>query len=61
MTYATLEMNGRQFVLVPKTEFARLTAQDRADARKAARALAAYRSGKLRTISHARLKRELGL
>jgi hypothetical protein len=34
-------MNGKEFVLVPKAEFARMTAQDRADVRKAARALAA--------------------
>ncbi|MFB3891678.1 MAG: hypothetical protein ACE15C_06595 [Phycisphaerae bacterium] len=60
MSYATLQMNGKQFVLVPKTEFQRLTAEDRRDARKAQRALARYRSGKARTISHEALKRELG-
>ena len=61
MSYATLRMNGKEFVLVPKSEFARLTAQDRRDAQKAKRALAQLRSGKLRTVSHAALKRELGL
>ena len=61
MTYSTLRMNGREFVLVPKTEFSRLKAQDRRDAYKAQRALAQYRAGKLRTVSHASLKRELGL
>lgn len=61
MTYSTLRMNGREFVLVPKTEFNRLKLQDRRDAHKAQRALAQYRAGKLRTVSHASLKRELGL
>ena len=60
MTYSTLRMNGREFVLVPKTEFNRLKVQDRRDAQKAQRALAQYRAGKLRTVSHADLKRELG-
>ena len=35
MAYATLRMNGKQFVLVSKTDFARLTAQDRRDGQKA--------------------------
>lgn len=61
MTYATLRMNGQEFVLVPKSEFRRLTAQDRRDGQKAQRALAQYRDGKLPTVSHAALKRELGL
>ena len=61
MAYATLRMNGKQFVLVPKTEFRRLTAEDRRDGRKVQRALARFRSGKLKTISHEDLMRELGL
>ena len=61
MTYATLRMDGKEFVLVPKTEFGQLTAQDRRDAQKAQRALAQFRAGKLRTLSHTALKRELGL
>ncbi len=61
MTYSTLRMNGREFILVPKTEFDRLKLQDRRDAQKAQRALAQYRSGKVRTVSHTDLKHELGL
>jgi hypothetical protein len=61
MSYATLRIDGKQFVLVPKAEFSRLTAQDRKDARKAQQALSRIRSGKLRTISHSALNRELGL
>lgn len=61
MAYATLRMNGKEFVLVPKTEFTRARAEDRRDAQKAQRALAQFRTGKLRTVSHATLKRELGL
>lgn len=60
MAYATLRLDGKEFVLVPKTEFMRLAAQERRDAQKAQRALAQLRSGKLRTVSHAALKRELG-
>lgn len=61
MAYATLRMNGKDFVLVPKAEFGRLVAQDRRDAQKVKQALARFRTGKLRTISHATLKKELGL
>jgi hypothetical protein len=56
-----MRMKGVEYVLVPKTEFRRLTAEDRRDARKAARAAARYRAGKLPTISHESLKRSLGL
>ncbi len=61
MGYATLKMSGREYVLVPKSEFKRLTLEDQRDARKATRAAAEFRSGKLRMISHAALKRSLGL
>ena len=61
MAYATMRMDGKEFVLVPKTDFGRLTAQDRRDAQKAQRALTQLRTGKLTTVSHAALKRELGL
>lgn len=61
MAYATLRMDGKEFVLVPKADFGRLAAQERRDAQKAQRALAQLRAGKLRTIPHAALKRELGL
>ena len=59
MTYATLHMNGREYVLVPKAEFRRLTAPDARGAAKAKRALACFCAGKLRTVSHEALKRRL--
>jgi hypothetical protein len=59
-TYATVRMNGAEFVLVPKAEFRRLTAEDRRDARKVARAVERFRAGKLPTVSHAALKKSLG-
>ena len=61
MGYATLRMKGREYVLVPKSEFRRLTAEDRVDSAAAQRALARLRAGKLRTVSHGDLKRRLGL
>ncbi|MFI5380594.1 MAG: hypothetical protein ACHRHE_14955 [Tepidisphaerales bacterium] len=60
-TYATLRMNGVEYVLVPKAEFRRLTQDDRRDTRKAAQAAAQHRAAKLPTISHEELKRSLGL
>jgi hypothetical protein len=54
-------MAGKEFVLVPKSEFRRLTAEDRRDARKAEKALTKLRTGKLRTVGHQALKRQLGL
>ena len=61
MDHATLKMNGQEFVLVPKAEFRRLTAQDQRDSALVAATMKKWREGKLRTISHAQLKRELGL
>jgi hypothetical protein len=61
MGYAVLKIDGKQFVLVPKAEFTRLTSEDRRDGRKAKHALTQPRAGKLKTVSHASLKRELGL
>jgi hypothetical protein len=60
-SYPTLKFNGQEFVLVPRGEFRRLTAEDRRDARQIERAAALYRAGKMRTISHAKLKRSLGI
>jgi hypothetical protein len=59
--YATLRMNGNEFVLVPKAEFWRMTEQDQPDARKAAQAVARYRAGKSKAVPLAAVKRELGL
>ena len=61
MSYATLRINGREYVLVPKPEFQRLSAQDREDSAKARRPLAKLRAGKLKTISHEAVKHRLGL
>jgi hypothetical protein len=61
MGYATLRMSGKEFVLVPKSEFRRLTRQDRLDAAKAGKALTRWRGGKLATTSHEDLKKKLGL
>jgi hypothetical protein len=54
-------MNGHEYVLVPKPVFRRMTAEDRDDAAKAKLALARFRAGKLRTVSHEALKRRLGI
>ena len=61
IAYPTLKMDGKEFVLVPKKDFRRLIEEDRRDARKADRAVSLFKAGKLRTISHADLKRSLGL
>jgi hypothetical protein len=61
MTYATLHMNGKDFVLVPKARFRELVGQDERDARKVQRAVSALRAGKLRTVTHEQLKKRLGI
>ncbi len=60
-TYPTLRMSGKEFVLVPKDEFRRLTQEDQLYARKAARAVARFRAGKSKAVPLAVVKRELGL
>ena len=60
-TYPTLRLSGKEYVLVPKAEFKQRWEQDLRDARKADRAAAKYRAGKLRTVSHNNLKKSLGL
>lgn len=60
MGYATLRMNGREYVLVPKPEFRRMTAEDRADAAAVRHARAQKRSGKLKTYSLEEVGRRLG-
>ncbi|CAN5394208.1 hypothetical protein BH10PLA1_BH10PLA1_08110 [soil metagenome] len=61
MAHATLQIDGKEFILVPKNEFRRLTADDRRDSRMAQQALVKLRAGKLRTVRHVVLKRSLGL
>ena len=60
-TYATLRMNGNEFVLVPKAEFRRMTEEDRRDSRKVARAVAQFRAGKSKAVPLDVVKRELGM
>jgi hypothetical protein len=61
MAHATLRMNGKEFVLVPKAEFRKLTGRNQRDAQRAISALKKWRAGKLPTVSHVQLKRRLGL
>jgi hypothetical protein len=60
ITYPTLRMDGKEYVLIPKAEFKQRWEQDLLDARKADRAAAKYRAGKLKTVSHSNLKKSLG-
>jgi hypothetical protein len=50
-------------VLLPKKEYDRLTSakEDHNDAALARKTIAKFRAGKLRTISHEALKRQLGI
>jgi len=59
--YSTLKMDGKEFVLVPKKDFRRLTEEDRRDGRKADRAAARFRAGKSKAIPLSAVKRKLGL
>jgi hypothetical protein len=63
MAVASLKLSGREYVVVPRKEYDRLAAaqEDRRSAARAAKALARLRSGKLKTISHAEVKRQLGI
>jgi hypothetical protein len=59
-----LSLAGRKYVLLPLDEYkrhCRFTAQERGDMRMARSALAKWHAGKLRTVSHAEVKRKFGL
>jgi hypothetical protein len=62
MSLSTLKLGGREYVVVPRRQYERLTAreQDRRDAARARKAMAQFRAGKLKTISHEQVKRRLG-
>jgi hypothetical protein len=62
MGVATLKLSGREYVVLPRKQYERLLApeEDRRDAAQARKTLARFRAGKLKTISHERVKRELG-
>jgi hypothetical protein len=63
MSMMTLKMRGQEYVLLPRKQYERLTAdeQDRQSAARARRSLAKFRAGKLKAISHAKVKRILEL
>lgn len=71
MTVTSLKVAGRQFVVVPASDFRRLQtkaarlddleAADAADAASVRRAVARYRAGKSKAIPLSQLKRELGI
>jgi hypothetical protein len=63
MTIALLVLGGKEYVVVPRKEYERLTQaeQDRRDGAKAMRALKRFRAGTLKTVSHEAVKKALGL
>jgi hypothetical protein len=61
ITYPTLRMDGKEYVLIPKAEFKQRWEQDILDARKAARATARLKAGKSKALPLSVVKRELGL
>jgi PHD/YefM family antitoxin component YafN of YafNO toxin-antitoxin module len=71
MTVTNLKVAGRQFVVIPASDFRRLqskaarldglAAADAADAAKVRRAVARYRAGKSKAIPLAKVKNELGI
>jgi hypothetical protein len=63
MSVTTFKLAGKEYVLIPRKRYDRLTRaeQDQRDAEIAERGRANYLSGKSKTISHADLKRKLGL
>ena len=71
MTVANLNISGREFVVIPASDFRRLqskaarldslAAMDAADTAKVRRAVARYRAGKSKAIPLAQLKSELGI
>jgi hypothetical protein len=63
MSVTTLKLSGKEYVLLSKKEYERLTSakEDRADAALARKAMKKFRAGKLGTIAHETLKRQLGI
>lgn len=75
MAAQTIKLAGKNFVILPEAEYRKLRnsksrpktvaqlnrEQDRRDAEKVEKALAAYHTGTLKTISHEQLKKSLGL
>ena len=63
MSLATFKIGKKEFVVVPRRRFEQLTRaeEDQKDARIARRGREAFISGNVKSISHAQLKRKLGL
>jgi hypothetical protein len=63
MTMTTLKLRGQEYVLLPRKQYERLTAEDRQRrvAARARKALGKFRAGKLKTMPHEKVKRMLGL
>ncbi len=58
-----VELAGKEYVLVSRRRYQQLTRaeRDQRDAEIARKGSEAYRSGKMKTVSHEQLKRRLGL
>ena len=63
MSLTTLKLGGREYVLLSRREYELLAAraEDRRDGERVKRAMAKFRAGKVKTVSHAAVKRQLGL
>jgi PHD/YefM family antitoxin component YafN of YafNO toxin-antitoxin module len=63
MPTTTFKIGKREFVIIPRRRYEQLTQaeQDQKDAEIARKGMEAYRSGKVKTITHEQLKRKLGL
>jgi PHD/YefM family antitoxin component YafN of YafNO toxin-antitoxin module len=59
----TLKLGRKEYVIIPRKRYEQLTRaeQDPRDAEIARKGRAAFEAGKMKTISHAELKRRLGL
>lgn len=58
-----MKVGGREYVVLSRREYERLTTreEDRRDGARVKKALARLREGKAKTVSHAAVKRQLGL
>jgi len=63
MSLATFKIGRQEFVVVPRKRYEQLTRaeEDQRDAEVVRKGREAFRAGKLKTVTHAQLKRKLGL
>jgi len=63
MNLATLKLSGKDYVVLPRKRYEQLAAveEDQRDAAQARKLLARYRAGRLKTISHDKVKKKLGI